>query len=27
VVLALYPACRWFADVKRRSRAAWMSYL
>ena len=21
VVLALYPACRWFADVKRRSRA------
>jgi len=27
VVLALYPACRWFADVKRRSRAAWVSYL
>jgi uncharacterized membrane protein len=27
VVLALYPACRWFADVKRRSDAAWMSYL
>jgi uncharacterized membrane protein len=27
VVLALYPACRWFADVKRRSHAAWMSYL
>lgn len=27
VVLALYPGCRWFADVKRRSRAAWMSYL
>jgi uncharacterized membrane protein len=27
VVLALYPACRWFAEVKRRSRAAWVSYL
>ena len=27
VVLALYPACRWFADVKRRSRSAWVSYL
>jgi uncharacterized membrane protein len=27
VVLALYPMCRWFADVKRRSRSAWMSYL
>jgi len=27
VVLALYPACQWFADVKRRSRAAWVSYL
>ena len=27
VVLALYPACRWFADVKRRSRRAWVSYL
>lgn len=27
VVLLLYPACRWFAAVKRRSRAAWMSYL
>jgi hypothetical protein len=27
VVLLLYPACRWFADVKRRSRAAWLSYL
>ena len=27
VVLALYPACRWFAAVKRRSHAAWMSYL
>ena len=27
VVLLLYPACRWFAAVKRRSHAAWMSYL
>jgi uncharacterized membrane protein len=27
VVLALYPACRWFAEVKRQSRAAWVSYL
>ena len=27
VVIALYPACRWFGDVKRRSQAAWMSYL
>lgn len=23
----LYPACRWFAEVKRRSSAWWMSYL
>jgi uncharacterized membrane protein len=27
VVLALYPACRWFAGVKRRRRDAWLSYL
>ena len=27
VVLVLYPACRWFADVKRRRREAWISYL
>jgi uncharacterized membrane protein len=27
VVLLLYPACRWFAGVKRRSHAAWMTYL
>ncbi|MGH7893516.1 MAG: DUF1624 domain-containing protein [Candidatus Binatia bacterium] len=27
VVLVLYPACRWFAGVKRRSRSAWVSYL
>lgn len=27
VVLSLYPACRWFANVKRRRREAWLSYL
>ncbi len=27
VVLALYPACHWFAGVKRRSQSPWMSYL
>ena len=27
VVVGLYPACRWFAGVKRRSHAAWVSYL
>ena len=27
VVLALYPACRWFADLKARRREAWLSYL
>ena len=27
VVVALYPACRWFAAVKRRSDAVWLSYL
>lgn len=27
VVVALYPACRWFAGVKRRRDAAWLSYL
>jgi uncharacterized membrane protein len=27
VVLALYPVCVWFADVKRRSNSAWVSYL
>jgi uncharacterized membrane protein len=27
VVLALYVPSRWFAGVKRRSQAAWMSYL
>jgi uncharacterized membrane protein len=27
VVLVLYPACQWFADVKGRHREAWLSYL
>jgi len=27
VVLILYPACRWFASVKGRRHAAWLSYL
>jgi uncharacterized membrane protein len=27
VVITLYPACRWFGDVKRRSQAAWTSYV
>jgi uncharacterized membrane protein len=27
VVLALYPACRWFAGLKQRRRDAWLSYL
>jgi hypothetical protein len=27
VVLALYPACRWFAAVKGRRREAWLTYL
>jgi uncharacterized membrane protein len=27
VILALYPACRWFASVKRRRREWWWSYL
>jgi uncharacterized membrane protein len=27
VVVALYPVCAWFAGVKRRSRAGWLSYL
>jgi uncharacterized membrane protein len=27
VVVALYPVCRWFAEVKRHSRRAWVSYL
>jgi hypothetical protein len=27
VIVALYPACRWFADVKRRRGEWWLSYL
>jgi uncharacterized membrane protein len=27
VVLALYPICRWFAELKRRRREPWLSYL
>jgi len=26
-VFMLYPACQWFADLKRRRREAWLSYL
>ncbi|MBI2947990.1 MAG: DUF1624 domain-containing protein [Verrucomicrobia bacterium] len=26
VILVLYPVCRWFANVKRRRRDAWLSY-
>lgn len=26
VVVALYPACAWFAELKRRRRDAWLSY-
>ena len=27
IVIALYPACRWFAGVKARRRSWWLSYL
>jgi hypothetical protein len=27
VVIALYPICRWFAGLKRRSPASWLRYL
>jgi uncharacterized membrane protein len=27
VVVALYPVCRWFANVKRRRKDAWLSYI
>jgi len=27
VVVALYPACRWFAALKQRRHDAWLSYL
>jgi hypothetical protein len=26
-VVLLFFACRWFADIKRRRRDAWLSYL
>ena len=26
VIVMLYPVCRWFADLKRRRRDAWLSY-
>ncbi|MEW6751798.1 MAG: heparan-alpha-glucosaminide N-acetyltransferase domain-containing protein [Candidatus Latescibacterota bacterium] len=27
VLLVLYPACRWYAGVKRRSSSPWLTYL
>ena len=27
VMLLLYLPCRWFAELKRRRRDAWLSYL
>lgn len=27
IVVMLYPACRWFADLKKRRKDAWLSYL
>jgi hypothetical protein len=27
VCVLLYPACRWYAEVKRRSRSVLLSYL
>jgi hypothetical protein len=27
VVLAMYPACCWFAALKQRRHDAWLSYL
>ena len=27
VLVLLYPACQWFADLKRRRREVWLSYL
>jgi hypothetical protein len=26
VVLALYPLCSWFAELKQRRNDAWLSY-
>jgi len=27
IVVAMYPMCRWFAELKRRRSEAWLSYL
>ncbi len=27
VVIALYPVCRWFEDLKHRRRGGWLSYV
>ena len=27
IMAALYPACRWFAEVKRRRQDWWLRYL
>ena len=27
ILIALFPASRWFAEVKRRRREWWLSYL
>jgi len=27
ILVVLYPASRWFAEVKRRRREWWLSYL
>jgi len=27
IVIAIYPACLWYARVKARSRSVWLSYL
>ncbi len=27
VVLLFYPACKWFSELKRRHRSAWLTYL
>ena len=27
VVVSLYPACRWFSELKARNRTTWLSYL
>ena len=27
VIATLYPVCQWFAEVKRRRREVWLSYL